>query len=854
MYLDRISAAKSGTALVARDALAVQHWEAVVAAAELATEQYAWPSRPIASWPNWLVSCWDRAQSSGVADQNRLLLSTSQTDRLWQQVIDSSPAGQTLISSRGISAWARAARRSLFEYGLSERPLHGVDWQNDAAAFLEWNGRFGKKLAENGWVDPDSLLHEINRLPAAAIGQDLMLLDPATATPASERLFSAWRAAGFHVDAIAPDDHNAILEARIAADPRAELEIAARWAAMRLSANPGSRLAVVMPDLEARYSEIECVFNEHIGPDHVRSSAGPGIADIGIFGAAMTAIELLSGSGDFETLSRWLRSPFFSSDDPNRDRQAALLEIALRSDPRSQQQFGQSWQQAGLRDTFKRFLPDTAKRIDRALKRLPRRATATGWTTVWQSCLEILAWRGFETPLADFVQASWDRGWAEFSGLTAIDGAIGVQSSVDSLRRVLSTQSIYRPMPLSGIQLLSNIPQIGPGFDGAWVGGCTDESLSDLGGANPLLPWSLQAGHRMPGASPDLELEAAQNSLQRLCCRVPEIVFSCPARVVDQPLLPSVLIKDWQPAEEVAADGQTPTAGRIRTRSWESLPDRPLPLAGTVIRGGTRTLDLQAASPIKAFCVSRLGAEALEIPARGIDPRLKGMLIHRALELLLDPAQKTAAASRIGSALTQAFSELVPAGNDCWDALVQLERGRITALIDQLIETEIDRPPFETVSVERRTRIDIGEWQLRCRIDRIDRIENGGELLIDYKTGRAVGARWFDTRLSDCQLPLYAQAGNAVAGIATIRLSGKEIEYRGAALDSLALPGRVRRYQPDEWQVQLLTWRTQIGQLIEEFVSGDVRLRTDANQFVAAQSMEHAGGAFAPLSRAGDQG
>jgi len=292
-------------------------------------------------------------------------------------------------------------------------------------------------------------------------------------------------------------------------------------------------------------------------------------------------------------------------------------------------------------------------------------------------------------------------------------------------------------------------------------------------------------------------------------------------------------------------------ASRVGVRSWQEQLDSAPPLSDNRIRGGTRTLDLQALCPMKAFCVARLGAEPLEAPVRGLDPRLRGILIHRVLELLLDPDASGAPFSRVAASIEIASGELITPGDACWRAQVGAERMRLESMLHNFLELEASRDSFTTAAVEDRTEITIKGSRLKCRIDRLDRLANGTELVIDYKTGRAVPNRWFEARLSDCQLPLYAQDTNA-AGIATIRLGSDRIEYRAAGTDGISLPGAMTAFDEAGWQTQVGRWRGQIEELISEFISGDVRLSSDAGDFVGSDAREHVGGSFAPLSRVGD--
>jgi len=565
-------------------------------------------------------------------------------------------------------------------------------------------------------------------------------------------------------------------------------------------------------------------------------------------------------------LSRWLRSPFFVSGDADRERQTSALEIALRSEPRAQQNFADGWRHSGLKMSFQ-SLPDTTSRLQQAFDRLPQRASPTTWTAVWQSCLKILGWQGFELNLSDGLRNAWETSWASFSELTPIVGRLDRDSALDTFRRIVASQSIYEPMPLAGVHLMSRITQIGPGYAGAWVCGYSDEVLPESGRPNPLLPWPIQVAHGMPGASPETELAASHEELARLKQRVPSVHFSCPARIRDQPLLPSPLVSGWKLATShppAAKRSDAHPLQRIGARSWEQCIDDAPPLTGNTLPGGTRTLDLQASCPAKAFCISRLRAEPLEAPTRGIDPRLRGILVHRVLELLLNPDASGNAADRVADSIQAAVNELVRPGDPSWDAQIGAERRRIEKLLDKFLELEAGRAPFTTIAVERRADIVIDEWRLRCRIDRVDRVglaevsgkaglnNSVNQLLIDYKTGQSAGGRWFENRLSDCQLPIYAQQTPDVAGIATIRLSGTDIEYRGAGIKEVALPARLRAFEADEWLTQIARWRMQISELLQEFAQGDVRVRSDAGQFVRSSASEHAGGAFAPLTRVGD--
>jgi exodeoxyribonuclease-5 len=853
MYLNRVLSAHPDTPLIARDALARQQWEASLAVIDGSRGERAWTSRAFSTWPGWLSACFGAAEPSGQGGGALLILSPNQADRLWRGVIEASPAGATLIGSAGVARWARTARRSLFEHGLAPAEQGGSLWRDDARVFLDWNRAFEAELDRNGWVDPDSLLYRINRLDAARVARDLVLLDPPQPTPEVERLVERFGAQGRRVACVRPDDQEAGVGAVIAADPADELRRAADWASERLDSRPGARIAVVIPDLASRRDEVESVFADRLGVARVSGTNGRPLADVAILGAALTALRLLGGGG-FEPLSRWLRSPFFSSVDAGRARHAAMLELALRSDPRAQGDFAEAFGRLGLRGVFARVLPDVSSRLERALDRIPARATPTAWTAAWQSCLGILGWQGFEAGLPGRLQSAWDNAWARFAELTSITGAIDRGAALEAFAEIAATETVYEPMALDGLWILSRASEVGPGFAAVWLTGFTDQALAPEDGPNPLLPWALQAGLDMPGAKPETALAASIEALDRLRRRVPEARFSCPARIGDEPRMPSSLIAGWERAMPRPAGGPG-TAGRaaarLGARAWQAQDDVAPALEGNGIPGGTRTLDLQSACPARAFCVARLRAEPVEPALRGIDPALRGRLLHRALELALGPAGSGDGPARIGAAIEQAVGNLAPRGDARWEAQLRAERVRLGRIIARLIEVEAGRSAYTTIAVEKRTPIPIEGRVVDCRIDRIDRLASGATLLIDYKTGQAARVGWFDTRLGDCQLPLYAQE-SVTDAIATLRLDGGRVDCRWAGRVALGLPGRGRDFDDAAWRAQIERWRQQLAELLDEFAAGDVRVPFDAGGHIASDAHDRAGGAFAPLTRIGD--
>ena len=87
---------------------------------------------------------------------------------------------------------------------------------------------------------------------------------------------------------------------------------------------------------------------------------------------------------------------------------------------------------------------------------------------------------------------------------------------------------------------------------------------------------------------------------------------------------------------------------------------------------------------------------------------------------------------------------------------LELEHVRLTNLVTEWLEYERTRAEFTVVGTEVERGKSIEGLDLRLRMDRVDRLEDGKLLVIDYKTGTVDKKSWDLPRPDDVQLPLYA--------------------------------------------------------------------------------------------------
>jgi hypothetical protein len=165
------------------------------------------------------------------------------------------------------------------------------------------------------------------------------------------------------------------------------------------------------------------------------------------------------------------------------------------------------------------------------------------------------------------------------------------------------------------------------------------------------------------------------------------------------------------------------------------------------------------------------------------------------------------------------------------ERLVNLEQTRITGLVLEWLAVEAARPSFTVIAREQVVEAEIGGLRLQGRIDRLDRLDHGGLVIIDYKTGQVAMADWGTDRPDEPQLPFYALVPDEpVAAVAFALLRRGEMAFKGLAACADIIPGvqepaqtRLFDGQPS-WEAVLAGWRESLEALARGFVAGDARV------------------------------
>ncbi|MGH9487648.1 MAG: PD-(D/E)XK nuclease family protein [Terriglobales bacterium] len=537
-----------------------------------------------------------------------------------------------------------------------------------------------------------------------------------------------------------------------------------------------------------------------------------------------------------------IRSPFLAAASSEANARARL-EQKMRSTSRS----------AWLWPDVLALCAQTCPALERALIRaralpIPEQASHQGWVEFYGKLWHALGWPGERPPdSADWQTLhAWERVLDDFGRLDQLtprrlEGALStsgrplpgtdarpqpdrteggsgekwpchpapISASVALARLRHAAARLFQPQAAPApVQVLGWLEASGLNFTALWVCGLTDETLPAAPRPNPFLPLALQRSLGLPHASLEIQSAFAQRLWDRLRRSSPLVIASHPHRAGDgHEFRPSPLLAGCAPW-----DGSPPPDPQIPPPLLESLLDAQAPPPGTAeLHGGTDLLRDQSACPFRAFAHHRLHASSPPTLEPGIAATTRGTLLHRVLRDLFrelpvgPPVAGDSLRSCIAALAARAVQDLP--GLRGRPALADLERRRLTATVFAWCrDVESTRPPFRVLATEEKSGpVPFAGLDFDLRRDRVDELNSGGRVLLDYKSGRAEKSWWDGDRPEQPQVPLYLLTDPDPSSVTAVAFA----QVRTGAMKLIQLD------RPPE-----TAWRRALEALAAEYLAG----------------------------------
>ena len=770
---------------------------------------------------------------------------------LWRNATEEATAGMPLVSQAPLAEALKRADQLASEFEIDTRALRNGGAEQ-ALLF-----RVRQRVMDEERTLGSSPAHRLAAtLPALGDGRTVAFAGFGSLTPQLHALVEARRAHGLDTLLLETPAATVSQGSRRVVRPddsAAELEEIASWCRERIADQPDARLLVMLPGSPSPRQRLVSLIHQALDPARSLSSAAGGpealaaieggepLGSRPMVAQALGSLHWLVDGSDFEGFSEWLRSPYWHSP---RSSERHRLDLWLREHASLEPDVPQLL--ALLQRVPSSLEPaagELSARIGRAMQKLGRASgSPREWSERLHGALDALGWPG-ERQRDSNEQQTCERLLDLLKELGSLAPATGTLTRNEAIRWLTELAGRTAFSPASGDALVTVSPLLCDPiahYDGIWVAGLNAEAWPQSVQPDPFLPLQAQRTAGVPAASAAGRLEQARELMAAWNAAAAELVLSAPCRAQDMELLPSPLLAE--PEIGTGPTGPAPAwlPSKLRregmTESILDVEGVPWP-AGVPLPAGTFSLQLQNECPFRAYAELRLGSSPLEAPQPGIEADVRGRLLHLSLEKLWSRLRDSRALQSLSDPECDALiAECVDEAADfLWrtepGAPPQVrERRRTRRLISALCALERERFPFNVAHTELESLLRLGEAELRLRIDRIDALEAGGSVILDYKSGRRTPADWYGERPSHVQLMAYLAAiGGDVRAMATVNVTAREVRFDGIAAAADLLP-KVARVEGegegegegdvDVWPVRVGEWRAILEKLAGEFVSG----------------------------------
>lgn len=795
---------------------------------QIDAKRRSWETPEIYPLEAWLMQLWQTCVENTKQDP-KPILEPIQQQVLWEQIIQQSSVGAELLRVTPTAKNAIQAWKFLCQWQITVPKIAAyADFSVDTAAFNSWLQVYLRWLEQNNYLDFNLMIEQlIIAVPnlITVIPKTITLLGVDDLAPQYAKLFAVLAANGIQIQ----QQPSVMPGAKVAqtglANGSYELQAAAAWAAQCLQANPQQIIGIVIPELERKRQQVVRIFNSILPQQLVNISAPLALGSYALIDTAVLILQLAKKVISYADFSLLLRSPFILGAEAEIN-ERAMLDRMLRDKVESRV----SWDLINKRiSKFDTTITNIISDFSSQIMQIKGEHAPEYWVQTIQSLLAAWGWPGARdlTLEESHLLSCWNDLLHKYCQLGLVVPNHTYQDALQMLMRLVTeTPFLAAETGLTKVHVLGVLEGAGIAFDQLWVTGMDRDSWPPDAAPNPFIPIELQRQYDLPRSSPQRELKVAR----RLTATLQQggkqqVIFSYPQQIEDQITKPSNLI-----AHLPKIDIKLNSINIFKAQDLEVYADNQAPSITTeVIKGGAEVLKLQAQCPFKAFAEKRLRAKPLEDPQLILSAADRGNLVHAILEDFWHNCKDQASLDKL---LPEDLSSILTTLTN--KALANLQRNRpytltanymalesqrLISLIARWLGIEKVRAPFVVAQIEQKMQINLGALTLNLRVDRVDRLADGTEVIIDYKTGRNHLSSWYTERIVEPQLPLYTlHYQTTLAALVIANIQPDELAFKGCSMDNDIIPGLKNIA---DWPQQLAVWRKNLTALAADFVHGE---------------------------------
>lgn len=821
---------------------------------QLERGESCWQTPEILPIASWLQRLW-QAHCTKQLTPSPHLLTVTQELFLWEKIIADDDEQSVLLQLSETAKMARSATGLLTQWQIETNdPLFST--AEDYRALHGWKNKFNSICDSEHYCDATTLTNRIITLiqnKKIKLAKQILLIGFTELSPQIKSLLLACKNVGCNVSELRIAQQNSQCYRTNFADAETEIVAIARWAKATYARHPSDIIGCVFPALDKMRDRVVQIFSEvfaehdnyHADPKSrpFNISAGKSLLKYEIIHTALQLLTLNKKTISLELVSNLLTSPFIGDAEIERTKRANFDSSLRRSNKHSIHL--PSLLNEEKRLSINETCPLLSNRLREFLQLAQEKKMATltfaEWAFTFNQLLSALGWPGERSLNSEEYQVveSWLKLLTEFTTLDHVSGPVNYSQALSILQKLAANTQFQAQTPDAPIQVLGILEAASYPFDHLWIAGMDDLTWPPQPKPNPFIPKQIQRELQMPHATAERELIFCRDLIEQFKNGATQVYFSHAVQHDEAEVQASPLIRDLT---EISFDTldiipyQSPIERIFNARKIEKIIDDQAPtFQGVDIPGGVSAIRNQALCPFKAFAEFRLHARELESPLPGMRAKERGTIVHKVFEMIWDEIkdhtslimmQDEVLQNLILHNIDKAMMLLCDINHENHHYF-ELEKIRLAKLATNWLQIEKSRAPFKVLSSEKVAQIKLGTLNLNVRIDRIDELENGKKLMIDYKTGKNNDInRWFDDRPEEPQLPIYALLDKQnTAGISFAQLFPGQHCFKGLSHEPLNIKGITTVPECDKstalsWDEQITQWQHIFDQLSHAFYSG----------------------------------
>jgi len=766
-----------------------------------------------------IIKAYQQAQLLKPNIEHPKLINNAQCQQLWRQLIQASPLityTEGLLNSV-MDAW----KNCLLWQINSTNPL--FQYTSQTQQFQNWWQKLELQLDQKNLISEQQLVPHLLKIKAPLFTSSVVWVCFDDFNP--QQISLQQKLSDQNVTQYRYDLNHEWSEPRVlsAKDSKEEEQQLFAWLQQQLDYGK-KNIAVVVPELQQVSRSLRRKLLKHFDPSVFNISLGSPLAKFPIIAHALNWLSLDCKQLSNHQAMLLLQTPYIGHSKKEFNARSQYLQDSSLLQ-------NQVIPLQTLISDLNPICPQLAALLT-TLQAYPKEASPHDWVELLQKRLNSLGFPGDYGLNSENYQCfnRLNILFDEFRQFGLINDSL---TSADALElfKSLCNNTIFQAQKTNAlIQISGLLEASGCEFESLWVMGLTDQCLPQKPRLSAFIPPQLQRDLFMPHCLPERELLFAKQTLLRLQNGSHETVFSYPQLQGDSPNLACSLIAKHPTFEPYNLETPLTDSSELITHEENYLLP---PKEHETISGGSAILANQAKCPFKAFAAHRLNAQDSLETAEGLDPRERGKIIHKILELVwqslndqhtLLQIKETELDLLLDKTIQAALNPYEQLHPTSFTQLIQeVEWTRLKRLVHTYLQWEKERPPFSVIAVEQSYTIELSGLEIKLRVDRLDQVDEA-KWVIDYKTSLPASKPWYEDRPLEPQLLLYALLDEEINALLFMQLKSGNIVCSGISEEKQTVSGLQTLKKTDDqnhsWSNTRTHWQQQLTLLADEFQQG----------------------------------